>query len=111
MDNKTIQRRRRLWWELYSANVMVSIQLGRPISIHHIYIVRRLSGIATQYPDDVDVKDCPLPDSLPDFDLLKYTLIQQIMVPVLEVRNISGVCMIYAYDCEDNGRCDSANLR
>lgn len=94
MDNKTIQRRRRLWWESYTANVMMSIHLGRPISVHHIYVVRPLPQAIKSLPDVIIQKDCPLPDSDTDFYHLKYTLIQQIMVPVLEVRNMSAV-----FDC------------
>ncbi|EEB94729.1 hypothetical protein MPER_06411, partial [Moniliophthora perniciosa FA553] len=47
MDLRTVQKRRALWWEVFSADVSHSLALGRPPTVH-------LSFMDVEFPLDED---------------------------------------------------------
>ncbi|KAF7979218.1 hypothetical protein HWV62_43168 [Athelia sp. TMB] len=71
MDEKTVQCRRRVFWDLYAADLMHSGRLGRPPSIE-------LSYVDCAFPDDGE-------DSNTNFKNWKYQFIQDVFGSVVKM--------------------------
>ncbi|KAL0575544.1 hypothetical protein V5O48_006418 [Marasmius crinis-equi] len=61
MDPRTVQRRRTLWWEVFSADVSHSLALGRPPSVN-------LSFVDCEFPVDEEATLKTLPKEEPSAD-------------------------------------------
>ncbi|KAF5316353.1 hypothetical protein D9619_006856 [Psilocybe cf. subviscida] len=77
MDNKTVQRRRNLFWEVFSADVSHSLALGRPPAIH-------LSYVDCEYPIDDDASLSNAAEHQTGFWHMKHLFARDIYYSVAE---------------------------
>lgn len=78
MDPKTVQRRRSLFWELFSTELFYSLALGRPPSI-------RLSYVDTEFPDDDEATVDAQGNTLVGYYRWKYEFTKEIFASVIEL--------------------------
>ncbi|KAF4619863.1 hypothetical protein D9613_005134 [Agrocybe pediades] len=78
MDPKTVQRRRGLFWELFSTELFYSLALGRPPSI-------RLSYVDCEFPDDDEAKLDADGKVLVGYYRWKYEFTKEIFASVIEL--------------------------
>ncbi|KAF8974208.1 fungal-specific transcription factor domain-containing protein [Flammula alnicola] len=78
MDAKTVQRRRGLFWELFSMELFYSLALGRPPSI-------RLSYVDTEFPDDDEATVDKQGNTLVGYYRWKYEFVKDILASVIEL--------------------------
>ncbi|PPQ64700.1 hypothetical protein CVT24_008327 [Panaeolus cyanescens] len=77
MDAKTVQRRRSLFWELFSAEHFYSLALGRPPSI-------RLSYVDCELPDDDEATVDADGKVLVGYYRWKYEFTKEVFAPAIE---------------------------
>ncbi|KDR83850.1 hypothetical protein GALMADRAFT_1339423 [Galerina marginata CBS 339.88] len=78
MDSKTVQRRRQLFWELFSFELYYSFALGRPPSI-------RLSYVDCEFPDDDEATLDAQGNTLVGYYRWKYEFSKEIFASVIEL--------------------------
>ncbi|KAF8913807.1 hypothetical protein CPB84DRAFT_1811319 [Gymnopilus junonius] len=78
MDSKTVQRRRALFWELFSCELFYSFALGRPPSI-------RLSYVDCEFPDDDEATLDDQGNTLVGYYRWKYEFSKEIFASVIEL--------------------------
>ncbi|KAF9482496.1 hypothetical protein BDN70DRAFT_875065 [Pholiota conissans] len=78
MDPKTVQRRRSLFWELFSTELFYSLALGRPPSI-------RLSYIDTEFPEDDEATVDEHGNTLVGYYRWKYEFTKDVFASVIEL--------------------------
>ncbi|KAJ6573486.1 hypothetical protein DFH09DRAFT_916018 [Mycena vulgaris] len=77
MDPKTVQKRRSLFWDVFSADVSHSLALGRPPAIH-------LSYVDCEYPEDEESTLTDLGEIRPGFWRSKYHFARDIWMALAE---------------------------
>ncbi|KAJ7116327.1 fungal-specific transcription factor domain-containing protein [Mycena epipterygia] len=77
MDPKTVQKRRTLFWDVFSADVSHSLALGRPPAIH-------LSYVDCEYPEDEECTLTDLGELRPGFWRSKYLFARDIWMALAE---------------------------
>ncbi|KJA29960.1 hypothetical protein HYPSUDRAFT_210788 [Hypholoma sublateritium FD-334 SS-4] len=78
MSPKTVQRRRSLFWELFSTELFYSLALGRPPSI-------RLSYVDTEFPDDDEATVDEQGNTLVGYYRWKYEFAKDVFASVIEL--------------------------
>ncbi|TFK43632.1 fungal-specific transcription factor domain-containing protein [Crucibulum laeve] len=78
MDAKTVQRRRSLFWELFSSELFYSLALGRPPSI-------RLSYVDCEFPEDDEATIDANGNTQVGYYQWKYEFTKEIFASVLEL--------------------------
>ncbi|KAJ7689582.1 fungal-specific transcription factor domain-containing protein [Mycena rosella] len=77
MDPKTVQKRRTLFWDVFTADVSHSLALGRPPVIH-------LSYVDCEYPEDEECTLTELGEIRPGFWRSKYHFARDIWMALAE---------------------------
>lgn len=78
MDPKTVQRRRHLFWEIFSTELFFSLSLGRPPSIH-------LSYVDCEFPEDDQATLDENGNVRIGFYRWKYEFLKEILAQVAEL--------------------------
>ncbi|KAJ7144441.1 fungal-specific transcription factor domain-containing protein, partial [Mycena epipterygia] len=78
LDNKTAQRRRAMFWEVYSLDTFQALSFGRPLTIP-------LADVTCEFPADTEQTMDSEGRTIPGFYHTKWKFIQDITAPMAQV--------------------------
>ncbi|KAF7349859.1 Zn(2)-C6 fungal-type domain-containing protein [Mycena venus] len=78
LDNKTAQRRRALFWEIYSLETYQSLAFARPLTIP-------LADISCEFPADTDERMDNEGRTIPGFFRTKWRFTKEVTAPIAQV--------------------------